>query len=286
MKIAGSEKRDQVLGAMLRVQMRLPIIEASRRADIPTKVGRMQYAYANLADVWRQVKPLLQEQGILLLHPIRSEDGCSYLQTIFWHAGSDQWVGGEVVLSVAEKDSRAVGARMSFLRRYCALALLAIPTSDDDEARYFADLQRAERRAEAKERTQALQPPAPPPPPPRQPAPTPRPQARPPAPPQDEAPPAGEHSASPAPKPQPTPQRSEPSDDGVSAEEIIAAAIAAKNVHKGPDGMSTHPPWAVAIYQEILATKAPTALGIRTLCSERPADAARLFAVLRARGEA
>ena len=117
----------------------------------------MLYSYANLADVWRQAKPVLQQHGLVLTHPVRTDGERCFLQTVLYHAESQQWIGSEIILDVSQSDSRQVGARMSFMRRYCSLALLAIPTSDDDEARYFGEIQRAERREEAKERKRALQ---------------------------------------------------------------------------------------------------------------------------------
>jgi len=243
MQIQASEKTDQILPALGKVQMHIPVIEAVQKADIPTRNGgRMQYAYANLTDVWRQVKPVLQDHGLVLSHPTRVEGDQCYLQTILWHTDSCQWIGSEIPLDVKEKDSRPVGARISFMRRYCSLALLAIPTSDDDEARHFAELQRAERRTEAKERGEALKTPraprgmgaglpasAPPSEPPRREEPPRRGESTPPAASQQGPPPAAE----------PTPQEEEKVVGAPTVEQLVQMIVAQKKRTGG------HPKWVI-----------------------------------------
>ncbi len=118
--------------ALAKVQGALPTIAKSKKADIETKKGRnYSYTYADLAAIWSTARRHLSEHGLALVQPTRpGEGGEMYLQCILLHA-SGQWIGGEMLLPLAN-DIQQVGSSFTYLRRYMLAALLGVVAEDED----------------------------------------------------------------------------------------------------------------------------------------------------------
>ncbi len=106
--------------------------------------GRAKYKYADLGQVFAEVRPLLSKHGLSICQmPGRLVDGEIPLETMLMHS-SGQWISTissaaiEQVFSKEGKavttQAQAVGSVISYLRRYCISAMVGLAQIDDDAA--------------------------------------------------------------------------------------------------------------------------------------------------------
>jgi len=88
--------------------------------------------FADLATVLEAVLPPLNEHGLALVQfPGMAEDKVT-LTTMITHSGGG-WICSVAATATGRKnDAQAVGSAITYLRRYCAQAALALPAVDDD----------------------------------------------------------------------------------------------------------------------------------------------------------
>tara|TARA_R110000772_G_scaffold254725_1_gene370745 strand:+ start:45 stop:572 length:528 start_codon:yes stop_codon:yes gene_type:complete len=85
-------------------------------------------AYLDLTDLLNAVEPLLQEQSLLLLQPIK--DNKVYSQIICTESGDvliESWIDLPSI-----QDPQKLGSAITYFRRYTLKSLLAIAEGDDD----------------------------------------------------------------------------------------------------------------------------------------------------------
>ena len=88
--------------------------------------------FADLASVLEAILPPLNANGLALVQmPGHSEDKVT-LTTMITHS-SGGWMCSKAATALGRKnDAQAVGSAITYLRRYCAQAALALPAADDD----------------------------------------------------------------------------------------------------------------------------------------------------------
>jgi hypothetical protein len=88
--------------------------------------------FADLASVLEAILPPLNANGLALVQmPGHSEDKVT-LTTMITHS-SGGWMCSKAATALGRKnDAQAVGSAITYLRRYCAQAALALPAVDDD----------------------------------------------------------------------------------------------------------------------------------------------------------
>jgi len=85
--------------------------------------------YATLPNVIEAVKEPLNSAGIVFLQPVMGD----VVETILIHAESGEWVSGEVkIVNAKPNDPQAQGSAITYARRQGLLAILSVPTEDDD----------------------------------------------------------------------------------------------------------------------------------------------------------
>jgi hypothetical protein len=119
--------------AMAKLQTRLPEIKKSQTADVPTKSGgSYSYSYADLAQVTRELMPILGELGLsFMAKPTLGGDGKFVLAYKLLHV-SGEFEDGEYPLS-SSGTPQAMGAAITYARRYCLCAITGIAPEDDDD---------------------------------------------------------------------------------------------------------------------------------------------------------
>ena len=88
--------------------------------------------FADLASVLEAILPPLNANGLALVQmPGHSEDKVT--QTTMITHSSGGWMCSKAATALGRKnDAQAVGSAITYLRRYCAQAALALPAVDDD----------------------------------------------------------------------------------------------------------------------------------------------------------
>lgn len=149
-----------IAGALAAFQAEMPVVNKSKSANIPNKSGGpgFRYSYADLADVTRQIAPLLAKHGLsFTAHPRAAESGYELAATLL-HDGSDQTIEG--ALPLFGRTSQEIGSAITYARRYLLGCLTGVVTDDDDDGAAAAQAPqrtRHERPAPAPQMPQAPQ---------------------------------------------------------------------------------------------------------------------------------
>ena len=88
--------------------------------------------FADLASVLEAILPPLNANGLALIQMPGQADGKVTLTTMITHS-SGGWMCSKAATATGRRDdAQAVGSAITYLRRYCAQAALALPAVDDD----------------------------------------------------------------------------------------------------------------------------------------------------------
>lgn len=119
--------------ALAVLQTRLPRIEKAQTADVPTKSGgSYSYSYADLAQITRELMPILGELGLsFIAKPTMSGDRFVLAYRLLHTSGESE--DGEYPLPT-NGTPQAVGSAITYARRYCLCAVTGIAPEDDDGA--------------------------------------------------------------------------------------------------------------------------------------------------------
>jgi ERF superfamily len=109
--------------------------------DAPTLVkraegqvrGRRDYKYLSLDDALAEIRPKLNEHGLIVLQ-LMSENGERHrsLHTVLCHAESDETEHSYVALPDTD-DMQALGSAITYARRYSLIAMLGLVADEDDD---------------------------------------------------------------------------------------------------------------------------------------------------------
>lgn len=88
--------------------------------------------YADLGEVMRVCKKPCNDNGIIIIQPVESDENGNYVETVLLHE-SGEFIASRMRLAVkSENDPQALGSSISYAKRYSLQALLLIPSEDDD----------------------------------------------------------------------------------------------------------------------------------------------------------
>jgi hypothetical protein len=121
-----TERTDLVWAALAKAQQRFEPVRKERKAEAGTKGT---YTYANLDDMMRATRPALQQEGLTLSW--RMAGARMFVRLI--HT-SGQWIESdmELVPVDARKGVQALGAALTYCRRYLLSMLLGVVPEDVD----------------------------------------------------------------------------------------------------------------------------------------------------------
>ena len=122
------EKTESLAQAVAVLQTRLPEIKKSQTAD----TGSYKYTYADLAQVTRELMPILGELGLsFMARPTMRDDGKFVLAYKLLHVSGEAETG-EYPLPTSGTP-QAMGSAITYARRYCLCAITGIAPEDDDD---------------------------------------------------------------------------------------------------------------------------------------------------------
>lgn len=114
------------------------IIEAQKKIEAVTKnkmvKGTFSFGYADLAAVIDAIKSPLNDANIAIIQSVDagSADTEPTVETRLIHE-SGQWLGSKTpIICTAKATPQAFGSGVSYAKRYALMALLGLPTEDDD----------------------------------------------------------------------------------------------------------------------------------------------------------
>ena len=125
----------EVFSAYIAAQGEVQNVVTDARADVRSRSGASYgYAYATLAAILEQTRPVLHSHGLALVQGAdTATPGVVTIDTRLIHV-SGQWMENSVTLHVDRTaDAQSIGSAMSYARRYSVTALLSLATAEDDD---------------------------------------------------------------------------------------------------------------------------------------------------------
>lgn len=150
---------DTLAAALVQVQTKLPQIEKHQTATVKMeKGGTYSYDYADLADVSEQILPLLADAGLAwVCMPTLNHDGKFVLSYELLHTSGER-KAGEYPLPNSGTP-QAMGAAISYARRYCLCAVTGVaPKGDDNDAAEAPKTRTAQRQSRPQQTTRETKP--------------------------------------------------------------------------------------------------------------------------------
>ena len=115
--------------ALAKAQGEFPDIKRERTVEVQTKTGgKYTFSYAPLDLIMSTVRPTLAKHGLSVVQIL--EPGPS-LRTELRHAAGGV-IGGSFPFTAPE-NAQQLGSLITYLRRYCLVALLGLTTEEDDD---------------------------------------------------------------------------------------------------------------------------------------------------------
>lgn len=149
--------------ALALVQTKLPTIAKHQTATVRSEKGSYTYDYADLADVSEQILPLLGDAGLSWTCLPTLHDGDFVLRYELLHVSGESKTG--VYPLPKSGTPQAIGAAISYARRYALCAVTGVaPKGDDNDAADQPKTRTAQRQARPAAQQRQTEPqPAPPP---------------------------------------------------------------------------------------------------------------------------
>jgi len=95
------------------------------------KAGSYDYKYADLAAVIDLIKEPLNNHDIVFLQSLDTINAQAVVETVLMHT-SGEFFSSKTPVYGASQNPQAFGSGVSYAKRYALLALLGLPTEDDD----------------------------------------------------------------------------------------------------------------------------------------------------------
>lgn len=131
-------KTPSINEALADLQTQLPHISKNNKAEVPTKTGgKYTYQYADLAEITRQLLPLLGKLGLSFTSRPTMLGEQLVLVYELRHVSGEQ-IDGVYPLPV-RGTPQEVGSAITYARRYCLCAVSGLAPDNDDEDAVLAE---------------------------------------------------------------------------------------------------------------------------------------------------
>lgn len=127
-----SSEISELAAALAKAQAQFKAVKTDSNARITTKAGAVyEYSYASLAAVLDAIRDALAANGLSVVQSPETANGAVTVTTYILHS-SGEWLSGQLSYPYADADIKALGAIISYLRRYSLVAMLGLAWEDDD----------------------------------------------------------------------------------------------------------------------------------------------------------
>jgi hypothetical protein len=128
-----SESVKNLMAAIQNVQQSAGQIAKTAKGQ----VGSREYAYANLNSTWDAVGALMQKNGLVVVASPTTGDQSmgQFFETTLYHIESGEWITETMQMVLQRDDPQAIGAAITYYRRYMLTAMLGLIPDDDNDAK-------------------------------------------------------------------------------------------------------------------------------------------------------
>jgi hypothetical protein len=126
--------------ALANVQAAMPKVGKSNTATVPTKAGgSYTYKYADLADIFEKVMPLLAANGLAwIAKPTLSHDDAFVLRYALLHKDGHREAGEYPLPHPSSGTPQSIGSAITYARRYAFCAMVGVVADVDDDGKASA----------------------------------------------------------------------------------------------------------------------------------------------------
>lgn len=103
------------------------------KKDLTGMEGNRSYKYADLAVIADAVRPILQRYGLAYMQPTSTDGNVVTVRTKLVHTSGEVLEADPLTWPVASQSVKALGATITYLRRYSLCALLGISAEEDSD---------------------------------------------------------------------------------------------------------------------------------------------------------
>jgi hypothetical protein len=119
------------------IKLAQALLRAQRKIENAIKDSKnpaYKSKYAGLAEVMYACKGCLNDEGIVVTQMVQSSADGDFLETIFIHADSGEYMSSKMRLEIqgVQKGMQALGSAISYARRYTLQSQAFITAEDDD----------------------------------------------------------------------------------------------------------------------------------------------------------
>lgn len=101
------------------------------------QVGSREYAYTNLTGTWDVIRDLLNTNDLVVISSPSTGDSNmgQFFQTTIHHTKSGEWISEQMMMVLQREDPQAIGAAITYYRRYQLTSMLGLIPDDDNDAK-------------------------------------------------------------------------------------------------------------------------------------------------------
>ena len=127
-----SEDIKNIMKAIQNVQQNADPVKKGTQGQ----VGTRQYMYANMVDTWTTIKDLLKDNNLVVVQsPTTSPNNVgNFFETTIFHTESGEWIEERMQMILQRDDPQAIGAAITYYRRYMVTSMLGLIPDDDNDA--------------------------------------------------------------------------------------------------------------------------------------------------------
>ena len=128
-----SQTTNEIMKAIKLVQQGADPVQKTAKGQ----VGSRAYQYGNLNDTWDTIKDLMNQNNLVVIQsPTTGETNIGhFFQTTLQHTESGEWIQEQMVMVLQRDDPQAIGAAITYYRRYMLTSMLGLIPDDDNDAR-------------------------------------------------------------------------------------------------------------------------------------------------------
>jgi len=126
LEITKSESVGELISALAKAQGDMPTAIKSKKNPF------FKSTYADLASVMDACRKPLSANGLAVLQTIEGSHDNMFLMTFLGHS-SGQWIQSKTPLIISKKDVQGMGASITYVKRYCLMAITGVVAEDEDD---------------------------------------------------------------------------------------------------------------------------------------------------------
>ena len=127
-----SQETKEIMSAIHKVQQAADPIKKNAQGQ----VGQGKYMYSTLVSTWETIKELLKSNGLVVVQsPTSGENNIgNFFQTTIYHIDSGEFIREQMQMVLQREDPQAIGAAITYYRRYMLTSMLGLVPDDDNDA--------------------------------------------------------------------------------------------------------------------------------------------------------